>query len=279
MKKVMFLFREEYEELMRLKSFAQRELDACQCEERLFLRKKKKADGSYIMLYRGSPGSRSETQVYIKIEETGKFAPLVRQYCANRLLSLIKNILKKATDPDAPVSMEAVRELYEELYRIFGENTPKEYVPVSVKIQNWSSVPNKTPYRADELIYATAKGEKVRSKFEALIANVLQEEGIAYRYERKLRLKTGDVLPDFTLADPRTGVFTYLEAMGMMDEKEYAEANMRKLQKYAEVGLFPGDGLMLVFDSLAAPFNAEHFRQQLRKKYGLPVDGKVCKKL
>ena len=44
------------------------------------------------------------------------------------------------------------------------------------------------------------KGEKVRSKSEVNIANMLHEKGIPYRYEEELQLRNGKIVsPDFTI--------------------------------------------------------------------------------
>lgn len=71
------------------------------------------------------------------------------------------------------------------------------------------------------------------------------------------------------LADPLTGKFTYLEAFGMMEKADYAIGCMQKLGAYAHAGLYPGDRLMLVFESPSVPFDQEVFRQWVRHKFRL----------
>lgn len=60
--------------------------------------------------------------------------------------------------------------------------------------------------------FYTAKGEKVRSKSEVIIADVLSREGIPYRYEYPLYLKgIGKVHPDFTVLNVKQRKEIYWE--------------------------------------------------------------------
>ena len=51
----------------------------------------------------------------------------------------------------------------------------------------------------ESLIHFTLGGEMVRSKSEVIIANLLHERGIVYKYEKKLIENDGYKRPDFTL--------------------------------------------------------------------------------
>ena len=92
------------------------------------------------------------------------------------------------------------------------------------------------------LIHVTTAGDVVRSKSEALIAELLHARGIQYAYERKLTAADGSIrYPDFTLEDEETGQIVYWEHLGMLHDSVYAERWERKLAWYAAQGIFPGD--------------------------------------
>ena len=55
------------------------------------------------------------------------------------------------------------------------------------------------------------------------------------------------IAPDFTFEDYTRSQF-YWEHLGKMDDPEYAERNFRKLRRYYDAGLIPGDNLILSFD-------------------------------
>ncbi len=105
---------------------------------------------------------------------------------------------------------------------------PPDEFPVSVSEEN---------YKREELKHKTAHGEMVRSKSELIIANILFELGINYSYEKKLNTSYGLIYPDFTIVHPYTNTIYYLEHLGLMNEKKYADNWDFKLQKYESIGI------------------------------------------
>ncbi len=92
------------------------------------------------------------------------------------------------------------------------------------------------------LIHVTTAGDVVRSKSEALIAELLHARGIEYTYERRLTASDGSIrYPDFTIDDEETGLTIYWEHLGLLHDTVYAERWQRKLQWYATQGILPAD--------------------------------------
>jgi hypothetical protein len=107
----------------------------------------------------------------------------------------------------------------------------------------------------------TDRGERVRSKSELIIANLLSKEGIPYKYECPLRLKGfGTVHPDFTALRRKARKEIYWEHLGMMDDPEYAEKAVRKISAYGANGFFPGDRLILTAETKSTPLNVRLIR-------------------
>ncbi len=120
---------------------------------------------------------------------------------------------------------------------------------------NGKSIPDDFP----ELI--TENGERVRSKSELIIANMLAKEKIPYRYEFPVILKgVGTVYPDFTVLNVRLRKEMYWEHLGMMDDPEYAEKAVRKISAYGANGFFPGDRLILTAETKSTPLNVRLIR-------------------
>lgn len=89
------------------------------------------------------------------------------------------------------------------------------------------------------LIYSTSKGDKVRSKSEVIIANLLFQNSIKYEYEKRLYYNENDlsILPDFTIHLP-DGREIYWEHLGMIGTEDYDKRWLKKLKIYND--FFPG---------------------------------------
>ena len=97
----------------------------------------------------------------------------------------------------------------------------------------------------------TEKGERVRSKSEKILADYFYRNNILYQYEKPLYLKGyGTVYPDFTFLSRKTGEEIYWEHDGRMDDPEYARKAIRKIETYEKNGIFPGQKLILTFETL-----------------------------
>ena len=121
------------------------------------------------------------------------------------------------------------------------------------------------PFSNDTPELFTTKGERVRSKSEVLIADSLNRFSIPYRYEYPLKLKNGiTVHPDFLCLNVRTRQEFYWEHFGMMDNPEYAENAIHKLQQYSENNLHPGINLILTMETISNPLNLKYIEQQIK---------------
>jgi len=111
-------------------------------------------------------------------------------------------------------------------------------------------------FHNDELIYRSLRGQLFRSKSEATIADFFDEAGIAFAYERGLKLRDGrTIYPDFTLFMPHTGREIIWEHFGMIDNDEYAEKAVHKMMDYADNGFFPGIDFFCTFETSSCPLD------------------------
>lgn len=170
--------------------------------------------------------------------------------------------------------------------------SPDEYA------RQWLSAPYvKKAFAPDEPVLQTARGERMRSKSELLIADVLASLQIPYRYEYPHRLKiplaaggfgaggseaggfdaggseAGAPIgsrkkvfyPDFTCLNVRTRQEFIWEHFGLMDKPEYARNAMDKLDIYEANGFFYGDGLIFTKEFEGAPLNPVQVRRLAEK--------------
>lgn len=134
-------------------------------------------------------------------------------------------------------------------------------------VTNWRNV----SYKGKEIdesvpeIY-TAKGERVRSKSEVIIADILGSEGIPYRYECPVYIKgIGRFYPDFTVLNVKKRKEIYWEHLGMMDDATYVESAIQKIAIYEQNGIFPGDNLILTYETKKTPINQKIVRIMIRQ--------------
>ena len=127
----------------------------------------------------------------------------------------------------------------------------KEYVKQWLSVSYTGKI-----YKNEFPKYATEKGDKVRSKSEKIIADLMYRMGIPYRYEYPLHTTGyGTVYPDFTILVVSSRKEVYLEFFGMMDDPEYCESTLKKIQELARNGIILGKNLYAVFESLNTPMD------------------------
>lgn len=179
-----------------------------------------------------------------------------------KILNSIEKELEAIKKYQVSYPAVSVEEIYEKLHKERQKlinpiiETDEEFVA------NWESA----VYQGkgfDEMmpeIY-TAKGERVRSKSEVIIADILNQEGIPYKYECPLQLKGwGKVYPDFTVLNVRERKEIYWEHLGMMDDLNYVENAMQKIMLYQQNGIFPGKNLILTHETKKNPLNPKSVR-------------------
>lgn len=122
-------------------------------------------------------------------------------------------------------------------------------------VQEWlSETFEKKAFRDTDTEYYTRSGIRVRSKTELIIAEMLENKGIPFYYEKPLQLKgRGFVHPDFTVLNKKRRKTLYWEHMGMMDDEYYRDHALEKINYYILSGFFPGKELLLTHETATRP--------------------------
>ncbi len=194
-------------------------------------------------------------------------------YLKKKEINLVKKLAQK--DYDKQIYVSAVRELdaierylkkvpereIEEIYDAIRQERKVLIKPLEVPLEEYVKAWQSQPYEGKGFeedvpeIY-TAKGERVRSKSEMIIADMLEREGIPYRYEYPIKLKGwGVVYPDFTALHKETRKEIYWEHFGMMDNPEYVENAVQKIALYEQNGIYPGDRLIITYETKKTPIH------------------------
>lgn len=122
------------------------------------------------------------------------------------------------------------------------------------------------PFAPDAPYICTARGERVRSKSEVIIADTLFRYNIPYRYEFPITLKrinSADIrrdfgrsvtlYPDFLCLNTRTRTEFYWEHFGLMDDPAYSNNAAGKLRLYTENGILSGRNLIITMETQTEP--------------------------
>ena len=100
----------------------------------------------------------------------------------------------------------------------------------------------------ENLIHRTIRGELVRSKSEAIIANALAYHNLTYEYEPVLELEGKQKRPDFKIIEGDTGETWYWEHCGMLTDPTYKKRWEEKKKFYKKNGIEEGKNLIVTQD-------------------------------
>lgn len=119
-------------------------------------------------------------------------------------------------------------------------------------VQQWLAVEwEHKPFNPDDHSeYYNRNGVRMHSKEETIISNYLLDRGKPHRYEYPIALKgIGKVHPDFMVLNPRTRKEYFWEHLGLWDDLTYRRMAIQRLVAYQRTGIFPGDQLILTFET------------------------------
>lgn len=193
---------------------------------------------------------------YISKDNLALMSKLAQKYYDEKVLGVLEHKLSlvdvfiekyKAIDEfEAYEKMSEERKSLVEPIQLSDEEYARRWLALSYKGKVFGS-------ESPDL--RTAKGERVRSKSEVIIADTLGRLGIPYKYECPLKFADGGktVYPDFTCLNLRTRKEFLWEHLGMMDYPEYASLAVKKLSSYLQSGYVPGKNLIISMESSEKP--------------------------
>ncbi len=125
-------------------------------------------------------------------------------------------------------------------------------------------------FRPEGLIHRTERGEKVRSKSEAIIANMFFHLGLDYRYEYPIEghRTPGIRRPDFTFFDTE-GQPILWEHLGMLNDPDYRARWNAKLAWYEDNGFTQGVNLFISRDEADGGLDSLRIRKMAEYLKGL----------
>ncbi|MDO4513937.1 MAG: hypothetical protein Q4B72_07865 [Lachnospiraceae bacterium] len=227
-------------------------------------------EGTIRILERGN-----EHQYYHRTEKTDTQGRYIRKSEKGLIKALVeKNYLQKlekelVREIDILYSViqsyhpDQIDKIYEGLHRNRKTLvTPVRY-PDAEYVNKWESYEyEKKGFPEDYPEFYSDRGERVRSKSEIIIANKLLRMKVPYRYECPVRMFDGKMVhPDFICLNVRTRKEYVWEHFGMMDDKDYANQAISKIERYSKSGFWLGVNMIATFESTERPINVYNLKR------------------
>ncbi len=152
--------------------------------------------------------------------------------------------------------------------KLINDNRHQENTELAEKVRIWQSEAyRKNPLYPEYLMHDTLKGEKVRSKSEASIADVLYLCRIPYRYECELIIGNEIFYPDFMIMDPETGIIFIWEHFGLIEMERYLNRTANKMKTYTGAGFFPNKNFIITSEDSDHPFTGSQAAEIVSKYF------------
>ena len=178
---------------------------------------------------------------------------------AEKRLNQIKKLLKDYEDDE-------IEQIFQKEHKVRQKLIQPVEPTWEQRVSEWKSIEYQGKGFSEDIpVILTERGERVRSKSEKIMADYFYRHGIEYKYECPIYLKgIGIVYPDFTFLSKKIGKEVYWEHNGMVDEPLYARNMVRKIDAYESNGIFPGERLILTFETEQNILNSSKIEQMVR---------------
>ncbi len=131
--------------------------------------------------------------------------------------------------------------------------------------RRWMAEPfDQSTYKTWEKEHVTAKGLRVRSKSEVIIAERLDYYEILYHYEQILYIRQYDFAPDFTILTRKGPV--WWEHCGKVNDPAYIRKHNWKLSMYEKAGIVPWKNLIVTYDDENGNFDSRIVEAEITNK-------------
>ena len=200
--------------------------------------------------------AHGKKQFYYKTDQHQQW-----KYIQRKDRHLAEQLAQKDYDPDSAYKV------YDNLSEQRKELVTPEYLSDEELINQFLSQPyTRLGFNDDDPEFYTANGERVRSKSEILIADALQRHDVPYLCEYPV-YNNGVIFaaPDFKCLNKRLRKVYYWEHLGMLGDQDYADRNVKKMDKYILADDFDENRLILTFETDSHPLNTKVIEAKIRK--------------
>ena len=221
--------------------------------------------------FNGTYIPRAQNQLIKKLAQKDYDLKLIKllqaqQRALDKLLDLTTAKTFTETAGVTPHTDSSIELLYSKLNRTRQSLISPATLTDDQYIEEWQSITwQGRPFSPETPDFTTARGERVRSKSEVIIADTLNRLHVPYRYEYPLKLNSGQTFhPDFLCLNVRSRREFIWEHFGMMNDAEYLKKALWKLQLYNDNDYFLGINLIITMESQQSPINTRQLKQIIK---------------
>lgn len=212
-------------------------------------------------------GEEETRGIYIKKHERELARLLAQKDYDETVLKMLSDRKKKLDALIATYQSGEIATVYDSMCDARKALVNPCILPDDLYVKQWE---NRTysgkAFQEDAPEIYSEKGERVRSKSEKILADKFYMMNIPYHYECPLQLKGyGTVYPDFMLLNRRTRKEYYYEHLGMMDQPDYCEKAIRKIETYEKNGIYNGEQLLLSYETSRQPLNMKSVERMIER--------------
>lgn len=229
------------------------------------LRIEQKNGGRRIQFYHCT-NSTKPRGAYLPVSQAALASKLAQKDYDAKVIKLLKRqlaLLEKLLS----LSNSNIPELYKKLCPARQRLITPVTLTSAQYTEAWQNVQwESRAFAADSPVFTTARGERVRSKSEVIISDILTRCGVPYRYEYPLNLKNHGIFhPDFLSLNVRTRQEIIWEHFGKMDSPEYTANAAGKLVIYGENHIYPGKNLIITMETQNCPLNPRYIESLIKE--------------
>ena len=203
---------------------------------------------------------------YLKIKERVLAEQIAQRDYDNSLVKSL-NIRRKTIEQFLKrYERNGINDVYDNTNIYRKELLKKVYISDEEYVRQWENVEYEGKQIVEGMqVFITEKGDRVRSKSEKIIADKLYMMGIPYRYEYPLVLNNNIVVyPDFTILRMPERQEVYLEHFGMMDDMNYVDTALFKINSYEMNDIYLGVNLFITYETSRQPLNTKKLKEMFK---------------
>ena len=181
---------------------------------------------------------------------------LLQKYYLKKVLKAAKNELLALSKMLNIYPADLPEEMFEKLPEELRSGVEPIILGNEQDAREWMNEPFiGKPFKDDAPVYKTIKGERVRSKSEVMIADRMFFRGVPYKYECPIMIDGQVIHPDFSIKRMSDNKLIYHEHCGRMDDPEYVNDLVERVNLYNQAGIMQGDRLTFSFETADKPLD------------------------
>ena len=215
--------------------------------------------------------------IYVsKKKEMSFIRAMAQKSYDQKFLAVAVALQKDLQNTRKPYEISNMHDFYQYLASVYQDLTPDRQklvtphvMPDEMYVKAWLDFPYEGKgFDKKDPIIKSKRGERVRSKSEKIIADMLLEMQLPYRFEFPLKTKRlGIIFPDLTLLDLWNRRMVIFEHFGRMQDDGYCIDTMTKLEVYEEEGFKLGRDFLFTMESKDHMVDFEHFKRLIRDRF------------